>query len=616
MLRRVALSPLAALAALLAAPHAASAALNYKECTDFRGVQCARLVVPLDRTGVDPGTVPLRIARIGRRSGPTLMYLSGGPGGAGVSEMLSVMDAFPSIVSRYRVIGYDQRGTGRSGLLRCPAIEKDPHLRSTTAAAQCAAKLGNARHHYTTADSVEDMEAIRLQLGVDKLTLYGISYGTELALAYARAHPDHVNRLILDSTVDADDTDPFGGSSFRAMAPTLRALCPDHCNGIATDPAADLAALVTQLRAKPLSAFAYDAQGRSHHVTIGPTTLLDLIFQADYDPAMRAAMPSAVVAARQGDGAALARLVRQGDIFDELGPPDEFSNARYATVCETTPLPWAPGTPIDQREAATQQRIAATPPGAFSPFDPESVVEDEIDLCLRWPDVPRAPSTTPLAPYPAVPTLFLQGGEDIRTPPEASARIAALIPGAKRLVVPGVGHGVSTADPSGCAERAVVRFAEAKSVAATCKRVQTRVPPVLSPPASITALKGVTGLPRKVGRTVRAALGTVADLGIALSPAVLANSGGGLRGGSWLYHNRRVTLDGYQAVTGVAVSGTIRNGTFRLRIAGAKAAPGTLTITPSGRLTGRLGGRKIALRLRRAASSSLVKVRAQLSRAR
>ena len=46
------------------------------------------LDVPLDRAGVDPGTVPLRIARVGRTPGPTLMYLSGGPGGAGVSEML------------------------------------------------------------------------------------------------------------------------------------------------------------------------------------------------------------------------------------------------------------------------------------------------------------------------------------------------------------------------------------------------------------------------------------------------------------------------------------------------------------------------------------------------
>src|ERR1700743_2061297 len=142
MFRRVALPALVALAALLAMPHAALAAFQYSGCTDFKGVDCAHLVVPLDRTGTVPGTVKLRMARIGRKSGPTLMYLSGGPGGAGVSEMLSVMSSVKPLQSRYRVIGFDQRGTGRSGLLRCPAIEKDPHLRSTSAAERCAKSLG------------------------------------------------------------------------------------------------------------------------------------------------------------------------------------------------------------------------------------------------------------------------------------------------------------------------------------------------------------------------------------------------------------------------------------------------------------------------------------------
>src|SRR3954464_4842256 len=243
--------------ALLALPHAAQA-LTWSACPDFSGVRCATVTVPLDRAGTDPGQVPLRVGRIGKSTGKTLMYLSGGPGGAGVSEMINVIPTVPALMRRYRVIGYDQRGTGRSGLLRCPALERDPHLRSTTAAEQCAASLGVARKHYTTPDSVEDMEAIRQQLGVDKLTLFGISYGTELAIAYARAHPDHVKRLILDSTVDADDHDPFGRVNFRAMSATLKALCPAKCKDISSDPGADLAKLVAQLRAKPMTVFAYD----------------------------------------------------------------------------------------------------------------------------------------------------------------------------------------------------------------------------------------------------------------------------------------------------------------------------------------------------------------------
>ena len=113
------------------------------------------------------------------------------------------------------------------------------------------------------------MEAIRAELGVEKLTLFGISYGTELAIAYARAYPQHVERLILDSVVDADDTDPYFTSTFRAMSPSLQSLCPGRCAGISTNPGGDLGQLVAQLRAKPMVERAYDdrgplAQGHDH----------------------------------------------------------------------------------------------------------------------------------------------------------------------------------------------------------------------------------------------------------------------------------------------------------------------------------------------------------------
>ena len=62
-----------------------------------------------------------------------------------------------------------------------------------------------------------------------------------------------------------------------------------------------------------------------------------------------------------------------------------------------------------------------------------------------------------------MPTLILQGGEDLRTPPEGSARLAAAIPGAERVVVPGVGHAVVGGDPSGCGLRALQRFVEGSS---------------------------------------------------------------------------------------------------------------------------------------------------------
>ena len=126
------------------APTASAAAISWRGC--FGDLECGRLRVPLDRAGAVPGTVSLRVAR-GAFAGPRaehLMYLSGGPGGAGIIEMIDVLLTVPSLLDRFNVIGFDQRGTGASGLLRCRAIERDARLRSTAAGAACAGRSRSA----------------------------------------------------------------------------------------------------------------------------------------------------------------------------------------------------------------------------------------------------------------------------------------------------------------------------------------------------------------------------------------------------------------------------------------------------------------------------------------
>jgi pimeloyl-ACP methyl ester carboxylesterase len=130
--------------ALLAAAAPAAARLRWSGCRDVEA-ECAHVRVPLDRSGAVRGAVRLRVARFAPPSRrPTLLYLSGGPGGAGVAEFSDVLFEVDRLARRYNLISYDQRGTGYSGLLRCPALEKDVRLRSTTAAPAGAAGCGAA----------------------------------------------------------------------------------------------------------------------------------------------------------------------------------------------------------------------------------------------------------------------------------------------------------------------------------------------------------------------------------------------------------------------------------------------------------------------------------------
>jgi hypothetical protein len=176
-------------------------------------------------------------------------------------------------------------------------------------------------------------------------------------------------------------------------------------------------------------------------------------------------------------------------------------------------------------------------------------------------------------------------------------------------VVPGVGHAVTGQDPSGCGERAIIDFVDNRGVAATCARVPTNVPGVLYSGASFDALPSFGALPRRIGRTLRALEATFDDLRVVTSPAVLTNSGGGLRGGSWAVRARRFVVRGYTVVRGVTLTG---GGTSRLtfRVGGSKAARGTVELRAGGRLKGTLGGRRISVTLGTSARASKLGARA------
>ena len=130
--------------------------------------------------------------------------------------------------------------------------------------ANCANRIGPRRAFYTTADTVLDIDALRQALGADKIALMGISYGTHVALQYARAFPQHVDRLILDSIVGPDGPDAFLLDTYRNLPRVLTEQCAHGaCRNATKDPVADVAALVRRINASgPLRGDYYDAQGK------------------------------------------------------------------------------------------------------------------------------------------------------------------------------------------------------------------------------------------------------------------------------------------------------------------------------------------------------------------
>ena len=145
-----------------------------------------------------------------------IVYLAGGPGGSGVSAAKGKRFAlFAKLREISDVIIFEQRGTGlsRGELKDCNYTPKVPMVEHFTrqslvkelaSAGEYCQGIWQAQglnlNHYTTMQSAADLEALRVALGAEKLNLWGISYGTHLAMAMAKYYPNSVNRMVLASS--------------------------------------------------------------------------------------------------------------------------------------------------------------------------------------------------------------------------------------------------------------------------------------------------------------------------------------------------------------------------------------------------------------------------------
>ncbi|HYV14893.1 MAG TPA: alpha/beta fold hydrolase [Conexibacter sp.] len=586
-----------AVAAGLLAAAAAAGAAPLGPCSSTAGDRslCERVTVPLDRTGHVPGTVSLSVRVLPPAHGVpatgTILALAGGPGQAADPLLESFVAVLTPALRTRRLVTFDQRGTGASGQLTCPALAHEGTLSSVVS--QCADELGPGRIAYTTAESVADIESVRTSLGIDKLILYGTSYGTKVALDYAAAYPQHVERLVLDSVVAPEGVDPFERTTIASIPRVLRTLCAADCR-FTRDPAAELGTLVRRLARAPLRGTALDGSGRPHRVSLTRLDLLGMLLGGDFDEYLRAALPAAVHAALHGDPAPLLRLAAGGGV-DVGGAADDSDAVFVATTCEDGGVPWPVGTPPAQRRAAVNAVADALPAATFAPFDRATVrAFGTVDLCRGWPESPIA---QPLPALPSTPTLILSGDDDLRTPRADAVALAARLSGAQLLHVPEAGHGALFSDPTDCSQQAVTVFLDG-GAAGTCRPHRRLLPPLLLAPERLGDVAPVHGMDRLAGRTVRALVLTLGDATDQVLAELISGGSqhpfGGLRSGSGARSPKGLRLRGYGYVPGVTVTGLIATGAKRvtLRIGGSAAPHGRLTVSRTG-IAGVLDGVRV-----------------------
>ncbi|HWJ74532.1 MAG TPA: prolyl aminopeptidase [Kaistia sp.] len=141
----------------------------------------------------------------GQATGTPALYLHGGPGsGLGSGRYRRLFDP-----ARYRIVGIDQRGCGRSRPLAIDALD---HLADNTTDALIA-----------------DIEAVRHHLGIEAWLVSGVSWGVTLALAYAEAHTERVSRMVLGAitTTSREEVDWITGAIGRIFPEAFERFAQD-----------------------------------------------------------------------------------------------------------------------------------------------------------------------------------------------------------------------------------------------------------------------------------------------------------------------------------------------------------------------------------------------------
>lgn len=524
---------------MLALAAGSASATTWAPCdVAIENIDCATFDMPLDRTGVLPGITKVRAIKMAAAEGPrmgTMFVIAGGPGQTSY-VMLELMATLFAGANRYDLIAVDQRGSGMSEPLDCPRLEDGAYSwdggdpKTDSVFTECSNSLGPARATYNTAEAVADLDDIRTDLGVDKATFFGVSYGTKVALAYAKAHPANTKALLLDSVLPTDMPAQFDTDSVTAARGALADICAgSRCAKIGGSAVANVAKLSARLDRNPIPTFLVSSTAKITETKIDADALYNIIFQADFNPFIYSQLPATLSSALRRNSAPLERLfatvygaagasaTRAGAQKIARSLPKQRAGKRalpkpgskvsgrstadigmfsytmlYATSCADLNPPWTRGPDLAGRQDAIVAAANAIPDASFYPFTRTTVRDNSLaSFCRGWQQSETAPAI-PQGPLPDVPTLALDGSLDLRTPVSWAERGVAGDPSAQVVKIPNTGHSTIGTDLSGCALSLAKRFLVFGATDGKCKKTAPALPVAAR---AATSLGGVKPLP-------------------------------------------------------------------------------------------------------------------------
>ena len=197
-----------------------------------------------------------------------------------------------------------------------------------------AAELGPARDLYATGRAVEDIESVLKALGAMTIDLYGDSYGTYAAQAFALRHPERLRSVTLDAAYPLPGTDPAFADLAAAVRRGLRLACArrDGCPArrLGVDPVALVERFAARLRVRPITGTAPDGDGTPTRVRLNRArgrAYTESV--AEEAPMVARVVPLVLLLL-------VAPIRRVGDVHADVVPGDVITKANAEKVKDLT----------------------------------------------------------------------------------------------------------------------------------------------------------------------------------------------------------------------------------------------------------------------------------------
>lgn len=376
-----------------------------------------------------------------------IIFLQGGPGGAAL-ETIDYWQDLPWRDARDIVL-IDQRGTGYSEPdLKCTELyEMEDLLEATQACRDRLARVTNLQA-YNSRENAADISLVIKALGYEEANLYGVSYGTRLALTMMRDHPQNIRSVVLDSTYPPQVERLIETEiNFYAMLQNLFADCKaiESCDAAYPELEENFVQTIGRLEQVPASIW-------SDSLYLSGTDFLGVYFQAMYDEKIIRHIPFSMDKLAQSN---------YGDsilLLSGIAEPDDLDNravlfARFLEVIiDIIQNFWrdvyAEGVYFStecQEDVAFQKRVQIERATADLPEIFQTAALDQadsmFDICTIW-RVQRSKAIENNAVTSDIPTLVLAGRYDPVTNVKWGELASSTLSNSFFYTYPNAAHGV------------------------------------------------------------------------------------------------------------------------------------------------------------------------------